>query len=351
MNKFGIVLGAAAVVTLAGCKDPNYKYAGPATTSQSEVKNVQTTEKTEVEKPSETVPEAKCQCVPGTKHESPCACGAADCSCVVEKKKPTPPPVPAEPVYTEYIVQEGDYLAKISKRYNVTIASIRRLNPSIKKDVIRLGQKIKLPGKIDVGAQKVPTTAKPTAKRVSATTSSYTGPTKEYVVKNGDTLGAIAYGNGINIRQLKKLNNLTSDMLKIGQKLKIPAAKVVSAPVAKVVSAPVAKEPVVAPKAEVKDDVAAPVAEPVTEAPMVEETMAPAVPVETTTVAEATTPATTTPAAPETMTYVVKEGEDMTSVAIHWGVSAAEIRELNNLGDNDQLVPGQVIKLPAEAKQ
>ncbi len=344
MNKFGIVLGAAAVVTLAGCKDPNYKYAGPATTSQSEVKNVQTTEKTEVEKPSETVPEAKCQCAPGTKHESPCACGAADCSCVVEKKKPTPPPVQAEPVYTEYIVQEGDYLAKISKRYNVTIASIRRLNPSIKKDVIRLGQKIKLPGKIDVGAQKVPTTAKPIAKRVSATTSSYTGPTKEYVVKNGDTLGAIAYGNGINIRQLKKLNNLTSDMLKVGQKLKIPAAKVVAAPTAKKTD--------VAPKAEVKDDVAAPpVVEQVTEAPVVEETKDPAAPVETTTAADATTPATTTPAAPETMTYVVKEGEDMTSVAIHWGVSATEIRELNNLGYNDQLVPGQVIKLPAEAKQ
>ena len=34
-----------------------------------------------------------------------------------------------------------------------------------------------------------------------------------------------------------------------------------------------------------------------------------------------------------------------------WGVSAAAIRELNNLGDNDQLKPGQVIKLPADAQQ
>jgi LysM repeat protein len=41
----------------------------------------------------------------------------------------------------------------------------------------------------------------------------------------------------------------------------------------------------------------------------------------------------------------------MTGVSIRWGVSAAAIRELNNLGDNDQLKPGQIIKLPAEAQQ
>ena len=52
-----------------------------------------------------------------------------------------------------------------------------------------------------------------------------------------------------------------------------------------------------------------------------------------------------------TTSYVVQEGDDMTSVSISWGVSSAQIRELNNLGDNDQLKPGQVIKLPADAQQ
>ena len=32
MNKFGVVLGIAAVATLAGCKDPDYKHANSATT-------------------------------------------------------------------------------------------------------------------------------------------------------------------------------------------------------------------------------------------------------------------------------------------------------------------------------
>ena len=50
-------------------------------------------------------------------------------------------------------------------------------------------------------------------------------------------------------------------------------------------------------------------------------------------------------------TYVVQEGDDMTGVSIRWGVSAAQIRELNNLAEGDQLVPGQIIKLPADAQQ
>jgi hypothetical protein len=41
----------------------------------------------------------------------------------------------------------------------------------------------------------------------------------------------------------------------------------------------------------------------------------------------------------------------MTGVSIRWGVSAAAIRELNNLGEKDQLTPGQILKLPADAQQ
>ena len=62
-------------------------------------------------------------------------------------------------------------------------------------------------------------------------------------------------------------------------------------------------------------------------------------------------PSISVSAAPATATYVVQEGDDMTGVSIRWGVSAAEIRELNNLGENDQLKPGQILKLPAEAQQ
>ena len=362
MNKFGAVLGIAAVATLAGCKDPDYKHANsPAT--QNEVKSVETTEA----KPVAIEPKvAKCTCPPGTKHTAPCTCGAPDCKCIVETKPVIVADVskkPVEPEYTIYVVQNGDYLAKISKKFNVTIASIKRLNPSIKKDIVRVGQKLKLPGKIDVGVLAAPvvataTTAVTAAKKPAAKKGyvAYTGATKEYVVKNGDTLGSIAYGNGINIRQLKELNGLSSDSLKVGQKLKIPAEKVAKAAPAKDAKAaePVAKKESAEAAAPAKAEATAPAeAEKPAEAKAAE---APAEAAKDAAPAAAEAEKAAAPAAKKaesaaTTTYVVQEGDDMTGVSIRWGVSAAEIRELNNLGENDQLVPGQIIKLPADAQQ
>ena len=53
----------------------------------------------------------------------------------------------------------------------------------------------------------------------------YNGPTKDYIVKSGDSLGKIAVESGITIRALKALNGLQRDNMRIGQKLKIPAEK------------------------------------------------------------------------------------------------------------------------------
>ena len=366
MNKFGMVIGVAAVAVIAGCKDPDYKYGGTQTTSQNDVKLAGG----DVAKPADIAvtdaPSAKarhCKCAPGTRHTKPCACGAADCMCVVESKptikadlsKPAPVAAPAEPETTVYIVQSGDYLAKISKKFNVTISSIKKLNPSIKENnVVRVGQKIRLPGKIDVGVQQEPAKAA-AARPAKKAYAPYAGATKEYVVKSGDTLGAIAYSNGINIRQLKELNGLSKDTLRIGQKLKIPAEKVVAAkPAAKAPAKPAAakadaKKPAAAAKAAEPAAEAAPVAAPAAPAAEPAAEAAPAEASATTAPAEAAPAADSS--APATTTYVVQEGDDMTGVSIRWGVSAADIRELNNLGDKDQLVPGQIIKLPAEAQQ
>ena len=56
-----------------------------------------------------------------------------------------------------------------------------------------------------------------------------TASSKEYTVKAGDSLGSIAYGNGISISRLKELNGLSDYKIRIGQKLRIPEAKVANA--------------------------------------------------------------------------------------------------------------------------
>lgn len=315
MNKFAVLASVAVAATLVGCKDPDY--AGkPYAMNRSEVKDAGEIAPTETTCAPTTVettaPVAEpsvisCSCVPGTKHTSPCQCGASDCKCKVEP----------EAEYTLYIVQKGDYLAKISKKFNIKVDAIKAMN-GLKNDTIRLGQKIKLPGKIDVGVQEEyrPTRAIKEPKPFKP----YDGATFEYVVKSGDTLGAIAYGHGINIRQLKALNNLKKDNLKIGQKLLVPVvdekpSETKTAPATETIPAPAVEEPTIP-----------------AETTVVEESVAPTIPV-------------------DDVTYVVQEGDDITGVAIRWNVSAAVIRDLNNLAEDAQLVPGQILKLPAEVQQ
>ena len=323
MNKLGVVLGLAAVAVVAGCKDPDY--VDPRIGKvQNQPVDIAVDEPKEVVKADEV------------KQDEP---KAVEVKPVEEPKLAEPKSAevkPVEPEYTIYIVQRGDYLAKISKRYNIKVDAIRNLN-NLKGDVIRIGQKLKLPGKVEVGEQKEP--AKVSAKAQSKPAKAfapYAGATKEYVVKSGDTLGAIAYGNGINIRQLKQLNNLNSDMLKIGQKLKVPASKAAPA-VNTAKTDPVAK----------KED------------PVAEASAVPAVPVAASVVDEpqkveppVAGPVEETPVAPASgKTHVVKEGEDLTGISITWGVSPAAICELNNINDTDPLTPGTVLKLPADAQQ
>ncbi len=56
------------------------------------------------------------------------------------------------------------------------------------------------------------------------TTNPSAGPANgnEYEVKKGDNLTVIAKNNGVTVADLRKANSLTSDSLKVGQKLVIP---------------------------------------------------------------------------------------------------------------------------------
>lgn len=333
MNKLGVVFGVAALAVVAGCKDPNYvKRSGKA---QDEVKNVPA----EQTAPVELTPDVK------PVEEQPTEVVIEERKPLPEEVKPvTPAPAPAEPepVYTTYIVQRGDYLAKISKKFNVTLAALRKANPQIKDDnKVLLGQKIKIPGQHDVGAQTVPegAFAKPAPK--PAAPASYTGATEEYVVKSGDTLGGIAYSRGINIRQLKELNGLSDNRINAGQRLKVPSGAVAPKAEPKKAAAP-EKKPVVETPAPAE-------AQPVVEEPVV----APAVdaePVATegtvlTPVAETPAPAVADDA--DSVSYQVQEGEDVLNLSIRFSLNPSEIRELNNLSPTDELKEGQIIKLPA----
>ena len=97
-----------------------------------------------------------------------------------------------------YTVVRGDTLWNISKRLNISIDEIKRLN-NLDSNLLYVGQVLKLP---------------------NYETTTDTNIT--YIVQKGDTLYSIATKNDISVSDLKKYNNLTSDNLSIGQELNIP---------------------------------------------------------------------------------------------------------------------------------
>ena len=62
-------------------------------------------------------------------------------------------------------------------------------------------------------------------RQAPAATVQYKGETREYEVVSGDTLSVIARALNTNVALIKKLNNLKSDNLRVGQTLIVPVGK------------------------------------------------------------------------------------------------------------------------------
>lgn len=152
----------------------------------------------------------------------------------------------------DYTVQKGDTLYGISKQFDVPIETIKRLN-NLTSNTISIGQKLQIP--------------------TTQTTTIYT-------VKSGDTLYKIANLYNTSVKELIELNNLSSTSLSIGQQIKVP----------------------------VEED-------------------------------------NTTNN--EYVNYTVKKGDNLYSIATEYGVSVETIKQINNL-TNNLLSIGQVLKIPTK---
>ena len=98
-----------------------------------------------------------------------------------------------------YIVQKGDSLWSIANKFNMTVSKLKNLN-NLTNNLLSIGQVLKIKD------------------------SSNNGKTT-YTVQKGDSLWVIANKYGITTEELKSYNNLKSNLLSIGQVLKIPQGK------------------------------------------------------------------------------------------------------------------------------
>lgn len=111
------------------------------------------------------------------------------------------PYTPPEGITTNtYVVQKGDSLYSIANKLGTTVSELKKEN-NLTSNTLQIGEVLRIPTK-----------------------EIYEGEENIYIVKKGDTLYSIAAANNTTVDELKKANNLTSNILSTGQLLKIPSA-------------------------------------------------------------------------------------------------------------------------------
>jgi LysM repeat protein len=205
---------------------------------------------------------------------------------ISEDAAPTVPVAsPTTPVTTacEYVVVSGDYLGKIAKQFGMSVAELKSLN-GLTSDRIYVGDKLKVSGQTTV--------VTPPANNTVAPPPVVTDTSAEYIVKSGDYLGKIAKQFGMSVAELKSLNGLTSDMIYVGDKLKVKGT-------ASVAPAPTTPAP---------------------------------------------TPIAPTPAPATSSEYTVISGDYLGKIASKFGMSVSDLKSLNGLS-SDLIYVGQKLKV------
>ncbi|MCY7962188.1 LysM peptidoglycan-binding domain-containing protein [Bacillus inaquosorum] len=162
-------------------------------------------------------------------------------------------------------VKKGDTLWELSRKYDTTISKIKSEN-HLRSDIIYAGQTLSINGKS-------------TSSKSSSSSSSST-----YKVKSGDSLWKISNKYGMTVSELKKLNGLKSDLLRIGQVLKLKGSTSSSSSSSSKVSSS------------------------------------------------------------STSTYKVKSGDSLSKIASKYGTTVSKLKSLNGL-KSDLIYAGQVLKV------
>lgn len=145
------------------------------------------------------------------------------------------PPPPLDPIAVpatttaagEYKVQKGDFGTTIAKKAGVSLAALKAANPGVDWNKLKVNQVLTIPAPTAAPAPTTGTAPAPTGTTVAPTA---TDGGNTYVVRPGDTGSKIAKKTGVSWKSIRAASGLSSDNIRPGQKLTIPAKGSASTP-------------------------------------------------------------------------------------------------------------------------
>ena len=228
----------------------------------------------------------------------------------VETPKTNTSVVNTKPVISSngsYVVQAGDSVWKIAKKFGMTLDQVAQLN-GLKGYLIHPGQRLNVSGTENLVSKiEQPTVTKPVQTRptspVQTNTNSAIGKSS-YVVQAGDSVWRIASKHGLSLDQFRRLNNLSGNFIYPGQVVKVTGQ--------------VNQAQTTAPDSTVNNS-SSQVNQPVLKA----------------------APITTVSANGQ---YVVKANDSLYRIAVNHGMTLQELIQANGFaGPNQLIIPGQTI--------
>ncbi|CAM5381912.1 peptidoglycan endopeptidase [Niallia circulans] len=129
-----------------------------------------------------------------------------------------------------YTIKSGDTLSNIASSYKMSVSQLKQLN-NLKSDLIFPGQKLKVTASekaTDTGNSNSNPSSNSGNNSNTAVKENTAASTGTYTVVSGDSLSKIASSYKMSVSQLKQLNNLKSDLIFPGQKLKVTASEKVT---------------------------------------------------------------------------------------------------------------------------
>jgi len=120
----------------------------------------------------------------------------------------------AETTSDFHVVKEGETLFQIANLYNTSLTALKKLN-SLETTLIDKGQKLRVKNLDTVTSTKTDTTKTTTYTNYKTNNSNF------HIVKRGETLFSLAKRYNLTVPELKNKNDLSKNLITVGQKLRV----------------------------------------------------------------------------------------------------------------------------------